>query len=241
MYEETLMNLGLSQNEAKVYLSLLEISQNTVTHIADHSKLHRANVYESLNRLVEKGLVTYIEKKRAKYYEAAEPNALMRILKDKENMLQSILPQLNMIQKLSSSKGQAHIFEGIPAFVNLLYGFLKYKKPIFAYGIPKSAPEMMKTRIPHFHKERLEKGIAMKHIYNHKALKRIKFLNGMKNTEAKYLPKKFDSLVSTNICGDEVVITLWRKPVTSIQIKNKLVAESYRNYFNLLWNSAKST
>jgi len=82
-------------------------------------------------------------------------------------------------------------------------------------------------------------GIFQQTEYNHNAKQRIAFLNKMKLTEAKYLPESFDSQVSTNICGDQVVIALWNNPITIIQIKNQAVADSYKRYFELLWKSAK--
>ena len=80
----------------------------------------------------------------------------------------------------------------------------------------------------------------MAHIYNHSAKTRIKFLNEMKLTEARYLPESYDSQVSTTICGDMVMLTVWVKPVMVIQIKNKSVAEAYKGYFKLLWADASN-
>jgi len=239
MNEDTLIELGLSQNEAKIYLSLLNLGLTTITQIAEASKLHRANVYDSIKKLIDKGLVSHIQKEKVTFYEANDPNSLLRILKEKENKLKSILPQLLLHKSLAKSKGQAHIYEGTQAFIKILYSFLDYNDDILAYGIPKIAPDMMKTSIPHFHEERLKKKITMKHIYNYNAQDRIKFLNKMKLTQAKFLPEKYESMVSTNICGKEVVLVLWVKPVMIIQIKNRPIAESYKKYFSILWKAAK--
>jgi len=237
--QEILIELGLSKNESKVYLSLLEIGQTNVTKLAHQCKIHRANVYDSLNKLIEKGLVNYIEKDKSKFFESAEPKHLMLILKDKENKLNQIIPQLNLMKRLSHATGRAHVFEGVNSFINILYDFLEFKEEIISYGIPKIAPEMLKTKIPHFHKERVKRKVFMKHLYNHDAGKRIDALNNMQLTEAKCLPAKFDSDVSTNICGDNVVIVLWGKPVTVVQIENQALANSYKKYFELLWANAR--
>lgn len=239
MNEDILVELGLSKNEAKVYLSLLDLGVSSITHIADKCKLHRANVYDSVKKLINKGLAAYIQKEKVTLYEATEPKSLLRIIKEKENLLMSILPQLELTKNMATSKGEAHVFEGAPAFVRILYEFLEYKEPILVYGIPKTAPEMMSTKMPHFHKERLKLKIPMKHIYNHNAKERIAFLNKMSYTSAKFLPESFDSQVSTNVCGDQIVICLWIQPVMIIQIKNQAIADSYKNYFSLLWDSAK--
>ncbi len=236
---EILTEYGLTSNEAKIYLSLLELGMTTVTEIAKDSKLHRTNVYDSLKKLVIKGLVTYIKKDNTTYYEAADPLILLRRVKEKEENLKRIIPQLLMAQKFSKKKGEAHIFEGANAFINILYDLLKYDEEILCYGIPKIAPEIMKSKLIHFHKKRINLKIPMKHIYNHGAMERINFLNKMSETYAKYLPESFNSQVSTNVCGGEVIIVLWVKPVMVIQIKNSLIADSYKKYFKLLWSAAK--
>ena len=51
MKENILMDLGLSKNESKIYLSLLEQGISTATQVAEKSGIHRVNVYDSLNKL----------------------------------------------------------------------------------------------------------------------------------------------------------------------------------------------
>jgi len=238
MSDDILIDLGLSVNEAKIYQTLNTLGMTTITTIAKECKLHRSNVYDSIQKLVEKGLVSYIYKDKTAYYEANDPQCLVRMLKEKEIKLNALLPQLMLNQKLAVSKGNAHIYEGAQAFNRILYEFLEYNEPILSYGIPKIAPEIMKTMIPHFHNERLKRKIPMKHIYNFAAKERIAFLNKMKYTYAKCLPEHFNSQVSTNICGDQVVLALWIKPAMIIQIKNQAIADSYKQYFSLLWESS---
>jgi HTH-type transcriptional regulator, sugar sensing transcriptional regulator len=239
MNEEILTDIGLSQNEAKVYLCLLNLGLSSITQIADNCKLHRANVYDSMKKLINKGLAAYLQKDNVTLYEASNPQSLLRIVKEKEIKIRNILPQLMLSKKFSEKKGEAHVYEGVNAFVRILYGFLEHNEPILIYGIPKLAPNLMKTKIPHFHTERIKLKLPMKHIYNHDAKSRIKYLNKLPYSEAKYLPSSFDSQVSTNICGDTVVLTLWSNTVISIQIKNKDLADSYKQYFKLLWDNAK--
>ena len=236
--EQTLLELGFSQNEAKVYLALLDNGLSTTTEISKKTKLYRTNIYDALDRLMKKGLVSYIIKENKKHFNVTDPKNLLVLLKEKELNLQKVLPEFELAKQLSKSGSNAYIFEGVKAFQKVLNEFLKYDEPILVYGIPKNAPELMKTFIPHFHKKRLSKKIPMKHIYNHNAQERIKYLNKMPLTEAKYLPSQYDSKVSTNICGDEVVLALWTEPVFVIQIINRQIANAYKNYFHLLWQDS---
>ena len=85
----------------------------------------------------------------------------------------------------------------------------------------------------------IKKELSMKHIYDFDAINRIKKLNKMKLTESRYVPHKYFSVVSTNVCGDIVLIMIFKNPFIVIRIKNKEVAESYRKFFNFIWEKAR--
>jgi len=239
MIESVLEEIGLSKNESKVYLAVLDLGLSSATKISEKSKLHRANVYDTLRKLSEKGFVSQISKENTTFYETTDPKFLHRLMKEKENQLAKIMPQLILRKQMTSSKSEAHIIQGVSGFMNLLYEILDYQSDILAYGIPKVAPEILKRQIGHYHVERLKRKIKMYHIYNFKAMDRINYLNTMDLTYAKFLPQTFDSEASTTVCGEQVLITHWVKPVVTVQIIDKAIADSYRKYFNILWKSSK--
>ena len=238
--EGVLESLGLSKNESRVYLTLLEIGPSTAVRIATKSKVHRTNTYETLDRLTEKGLATFIIRDKKKVFEAAEPKALMTQLKEKESHLQEILPQLSIKHEHSRDKTKAHVHKSVSSIKTILNGFLEKRQPMLVYGVPKEAPEILGPWLAPHHKKRMAKKIRMEHIYNEDAIDRINELNKMSFTEARSLPKEFDSPVSTEICGDEVAIIYWdkKKPLI-IHIQDEKIAESYKRYFKLLWGVAK--
>ena len=82
--EETLRETGFSQNEAKVYLALLELGSSNVGKIAAKSEVHRTNVYDALNGLSKKGLVSSITKGKITYFEVLDPEGLLNLVRDKE-------------------------------------------------------------------------------------------------------------------------------------------------------------
>lgn len=236
---EILKECGLSNNEAKIYLALLESGTATATDIAKKTRLHRTNVYDSLKRMIEKGMAAHFQKDNTTCYEATNPEGLLNLMKQKEAILQSVLPQLKLARNLAKGKTEARVFEGKQAIVEFLFDLLNCNDEILVYGIPKEVPDMLKTILPHFHKERVTKKVWMKHIYNHDARERINYLNSLPYTEARYLPEPFDSQVSTFVCGNEVVFTLWIDNMVTIRIENKLMADAYRKYFNLLYGKAR--
>ncbi|MFH1590270.1 MAG: helix-turn-helix domain-containing protein [archaeon] len=238
MYE-ALEEIGLSKNESKVYISLLEIGINSAGKIAKEADLDRTNVYDVLDKLKNKGLVSYVIKDGTKHFQAADPRILRTLLSEKERGLSTIMPQLKLLKNMTENKNETQTYEGLSAFTNILDNFLSYNDQILVYGIPAIAPEMVRFFIPHFHRKRIPMNIVMKHIYNYNAQDRIAYLNTLEHTEAKYLPKEFDSPVSTFICGDEVVMVLWEKKPITIRIINKQISEVYKKYFEILWREAK--
>jgi len=159
----------------------------------------------------------------------------------KEENVTNILPRLKLLEGLAgSSKSEASILRGVPTFMNLLYGLLEYKQPIYVYGIPKVAPETLRLYIMDFHKERSKRKIQMDHIYNYDAAERIKILRKLSFTNARSLPKSVESGASTLICGPEIHVQVWTENnVKIIRIKDEEIAKSYMNYFKFMWELAK--
>ncbi len=240
MKEEVLESIGLSKNEAKAYLALLEIGSTTAGNVAKKAQLHRANAYDSLRKLTEKGIVSYSVKEKEHYYEAADPNFLVNLLEEKKIKLSSIMPELVLAKQLAKSKSTAQIYEGIKALTSILLNYLNYNETIYVMGAPKEAPALMSAFLNHFHKERIKRKIVMKHICNMDYGDRAKWLSSLPYTEVKFLPKSYDSLVSTLICKDEITWTLWTTHVPiSIHIKSNEIAEAYQKYFERLYASAR--
>lgn len=239
MNEDFLLEMGFSRNESKVYFALLKNGLSNPTQISSSTSIHRTNVYDCLDRLIEKGLVSYIYKEGKKCYQASDPNKLKDILQEKEQKFYKILPEMLRLKQISPNKELAEIHRGMKAVKMNLSGFLRKKNPILVYGIPKIALTLMEDFIMIYHKKRIKRRIIMKHIYDEDATKRIKQLNKMAYTYARYLPNMKNSPVSTNICGDEIVFILWSDSPYIIKIKNNEIASSYKNYFDLLWKIAK--
>ncbi len=238
--EKVLGELGFSKNESKVYLALLELGACTVTQISSKTKINRTNIYDCLNKLIEKGAVSYFMEKDSKLFQAGDPEILVNLLKDKEIKLNSIMPQLKLHNELSKKKSEAHIFEGIVAVRNMLNHFLEIGKPRYAYGAPIAASKMLSSHfLENYHRRRVKKKLEFYMIYNSDAKERIKLLNSLDHTEARFLPKEYDSPVTTNICGDEVVLVLYSEDPIVIQIKNEQIAKAYKKYFDLLWKIAQ--
>jgi len=236
---EVLNSIGLNRTEIRVYLDLVMHDVSSALDISKRTKIYRANIYDTLRRLIEKGFVKESLKDNKKVFRAIEPEKIKDYIKQKEKEIDSIIPKIKEISSIETKKEEISMTRGIFAFREALLSLLELNQPINAFGIPVDAIEKLgEGFLKEFHKQRIKRKILMRHIYNQNAVQRIKELNSMEFTQARHLSKKYDSFVATNICGDRVVMFLFNEPVSVIEIKNKDLADAYNNYFEILWSNA---
>lgn len=239
MDEKVLIEVGFNKNEAKAFLALLELGSSTAGAIAQKSKIYRTNVYDALTSLINKGLVNYIYKGKNKYFEAEDPLKIETLLEEKKKSFQQILPELILKQNMAKLKERAHIYEDVNGIRLILEDVLKTKKDVYSFGIPKDISTKMKNFIVSYHKRRAKLKINQYHIYDENAKDRIKVLNSLPYTKARYMPKEENSPATTTVYGDKIAFFIWADPPFSVLIESRRMAESYLKYFNMLWKLAK--
>lgn len=89
--------------------------------------------------------------------------------------------------------------------------------------------------IPHFDKERIAKGMKWINIWDTKEAKN-KAEKFRKKIEGKVLPIGYDGKSVINIFGNKVSIVLWEdKYPSAFMIENKEIADSFRKWFELIY------
>lgn len=101
-----LIKIGLTEGEAKVYAALLELGPSTVGPLTKRSRVAYSNIYEVLQRLIEKGVVTVIIKNGVKNFQAVSPDSLFKFLDKKQQTLdlqrkslEITLPKIQALQE----------------------------------------------------------------------------------------------------------------------------------------------
>lgn len=234
--EEELCSLGINKNDAKIFIAINELGLCTTTEIAKKTKIHRSNVYDGVQSLIDKGLISYILKGTTKYFQSNKPQSILDMLKEKEEIAKAIIPRIELLQNMGNELSQVSMQEGLTAAKRALDGFLdRDNTKILIMGVPSDASKLLGPFLPGFHRRRIEQKIVMKHIYNTDVNERIKILSKMPYTEARVLPSKYDIPLSIIIADDEVVLIKWDKNAVVITLKNESIVEAYTTYFNYMW------
>ena len=109
MEDRILEEIGLTHNEIIVYKTLLQLGQTTAGPLTKKSGIHRSRVYESLNKLINKGLVSYSIKANIKYFSAQNPETIIDFLEEKKKAVKEILPELKSLQIFKPEKQESNI------------------------------------------------------------------------------------------------------------------------------------
>ena len=227
--EQQLQNLGLTKTESKIYITLLNLGSSLAGIIARKSGIHRRTVYDVLDKLTEKGLIGYITKNNRKYYEINNPEKLKELIKEKEQTINQILPLLKQKYNTQKEKQETLVFKGKEAIKKIFQDQLNYKEILVLAG--EGASEVLSFYLKHYNNERIKRKIKLKIVSNEKHEK-------LPFTQEKVI-KNFKTFTSTNIYGNNVAIIIWKQQPLAILIKEKEIADSYKNYFEIIWKSGK--
>lgn len=249
MVTETLKKIGLTDNEIIVYLALLEIGSSTTGNIIKKSHLHSSRVYECLEKLQTKGLVSYVVKANRKYFEATNPERLIDYLEERQKQIEEeksevkkIIPDLVAKHKITKPTQEANIYsgyKGIRSLLNNLLQELKNGGEYYVFGAEGGMKEVLGSYFTLYQKQKAKFKIKSKVIFGGKARK-TKLLEEYRG-DARFISSEFSSPTDTFIYDDKIIIFVWNeKPPFAVLIKNKSTAQSYKNYFKVLWKSATS-
>ena len=240
MDSSILTEAGLTKKEAEVYLALIELGSASASQIIQKTGLHRAVVYDLLQRLIEKGLVGHAIKGRKKFFEATNPERLLDILKEKENKIKTILPQLFELSQFKDHL-EVKIYKGKEGIKTVFEDILRSKpNEWLSLGSSGETYDLLPAFLDEFHKIRVKKGIAARGLLLGKGKKRGLTLSKINLTEIRYLPQNFVTPTVINIYNDRTALY----SVTSdnipfiILIENAQLTKSFIEYFEWLWKIA---
>lgn len=245
MEEKSLEQIGLSPNEIKVYLALLDLGSCQAGKICEKAEIHRRATYDALNRLIKKGLASFVIQNNVKYYEAIDPEKLKDILSEKEKALEKERGDLDnvlhiLLSKYNSNKSslEASIYRGKDGLKTIMELILKERKDWLSIGSTGKGPEVLPYYLIHWHKRRIKDKVWLKSLVvnDKEGIKRGKEFLEIGLAKVKVLPKNIQSPQTIWIFGNKVAIILVsiEQPVIFL-INNKEIAKSFRDYFNLLW------
>ncbi len=231
---QELKQAGLTENESRIYLALIDLGPSLAGQIARKIGMHRRTVYDTTEMLIEKGLVGYILKNNRKLFQATNPSRILEIIKEKQNLLDPIV--LSLLEKYNKTheKEETNFYKGKEGLKTIFEDQLSSKEILILGASPK-AYEILQFYFKWYDNSRKEKRIRARIIATDKNIKK----SNIPLADIRYLPEKYSNPVAVNIYNDKTAIILWAAEPIAIVIKNNEIAQAYRTYFELMWKIAK--
>ena len=248
---QQLRNIGLTDGEIKIYQALLDLGECTKTTLAKKSGVSPSNIYDITNRLLEKGIISKVDKNGVAHFSPANPKRIFDFLEQKKNNIESekteflsILPIL--LNKFNQSKDSVNVevyygWEGMRTVFEDLLSECKKGDKNYVFGASKGEKEeLAESFFSKYSRARQEKGIITSIIFNEDIKsdkERVSFFMKSKYYHVKFLQQTTPTEIM--IYKNRTCIILLTKEPLIIRITGKEAADSFKQYFDLMWKIAK--
>ncbi len=237
---EQLVAVGLTDNEIKVYLYLLEQGMSSPPQVAKGTGIARPNLYGLLRLLKEKGLVAEHKKGTRNTYSSTDPSALVSGLESRTEAMKQLLPDLRALYAAQANKPSIKFFEGVEQVKEIFYEMLEAKSGLGVASTKQLYDVMGWDFMKFYITEMRKRGIVWRDIITHDSINTsaktpIGILKSM--YEARLFSKDVTSLpVDLLIWDDKIALISTEAPVFGTLIKNEAIAKVMRLMFEHTWN-----
>lgn len=242
-----LKNIGFSDKEVAVYISLLEIGSGTVSAIARKAGINRTTGYDILDSLVEKGLVTISGKEPKQEYAAESPEKIENYIAGQIQKLHhslkiaqaTLVPELKSLHNMSD-RPRVRFYEGEDGMKEVYEDTLTTHEPIRAYATVDDMHRGIPNYFPGYYKRRAGAGIVIRAIVPDTDIGRERASKDKEELrETALVPQdKFYFSPEINIYDNKVMIASWRERL-GIIIESAEIADAMKKIYELSWSEAK--
>ena len=239
MIQELFKSIGLSQNESKIYLALLELGPSLMGKVCGKTKVHRRNVYDAIEMLKDKGFVSSTIINNRNVFEAVNPERILDMLDERRASIENILPQL--IGKQNQKQTLVKVYTGLNGRKVIFEDKLKHREEQFVLGAHNPSGRTS-SYLENYHNRRIKNKIPLKMLFIHQDKEAAKQFSKLKYIKARLLPDKFSSPIAINIYGNKTAILLGSTTVEpiSILIEDEGLSNDFKIYFSMLWGMSES-
>jgi len=246
---QDLKELGFLPNEIKVYESLLGIGETTVGGIINDLKIHRQIVYNALDTLEKRGLVSKTMKNRVYHFKPTDPEVIVENAQKQELIAQRLVQVIKSEMSKTKINNSIDIYngkEGVRKFylqmmnniskngvINIIQGGAQ------AYQQVADLDFISKKLDP----IRVKKNITSRNIMSEQdRLENSRYLKKVAGSlrQTRFLP--YDNMINpvfTDIWDNRVSFIATGSNPFAIDIRNEEFYKSYMDHFEVLWKMAK--
>lgn len=244
-----LKNLGLTDEESVLYMTLLEKGPQTILELSRQSGLDRTGVYRLVERLKEHSVVEEIEEDNKKVMRAVDVSILEFMVRKKESVVKELRENLPIIEKHFSSLEKAYqpgtnirFFKGLDGIRQQVWNMLKAEKEGMAFAC-KKLNELVGDPYIAWQEEWVKKNLLHRTLYSDEYLRSEKYKTINPHIpegifQTKYIGSEtLDINFQMDLYNDVVSIFTWHEDeIYGVEIHNQKLASFHKQLFNIVWN-----
>lgn len=246
--ESKLLNIGLTDKEVSVYLSMLYLGPSTVQDIAIRSKVNRATTYVMIDSLIDKGLASQIVKDKKTFFQSEDPIELLKVLEVEKNDIdekmgkaRQVIPELQELFNLNRSKMNVRLFEGRES-VKIIQNDIARSKSKEFDDITNWTLSSEKYPVSENDHRRVfyDKDFKVRTLFTYDPKKPVPQLDFLKREERRMISQdKFPIYSEIVLYDNKIAMISFVDKIFGIIIEDKHLFLTYKSIFNLAWESAE--
>lgn len=240
MHKKALVDAGLTEKQADVYIACLESGPSKVPEIARAAQIKRTTAYGVIDELIAMGLMQSNYKGKKKLYEAQDPAIILSTLEAKKKRMTEILPELAELFITHHVRPRVAFFEGREGVKKIYEDILdcKSKQMKQIVRVRQHNEAVGDTFIKEFIKKRVARGITTRNlhpkhgdIYNNE--------RGMEDPKLKrqvrYLPPSVFYAAIIMIYDNKVAMVSTKAENFGFIIESKEFSNTLNAHFDFMW------
>ena len=241
---KALREIGMNEAEIRVYATLITLSPMSASEIAEKSGLYRPYVYDTIAKLMKKGLVTKIQGVKAHRYRAVHPDRIVTIIEEQRSQVLEAVDQLRDTYRMIDMDNEIRIFEGsegLKSFYEELYAAIRegHNSRIYVMGGTGEATHHVEYYFPKLlrrgREERLHQLIDIRMIYNTSA-RTSEIARLYSDVVAlKFAPPDCEAEATTFITDNMLALMVLRERPFIITMSNPHIVRTYLKLFSQVW------
>lgn len=237
---QKLEGVGLSEREARVYLSLLELGESSALQVAEKTNIKRTNTYDILRILAKKGLVTYLDHKEVRRFVAEDPASMERLLRVRLEEFSQLLPELRSIHNAAPGKPRVRFFEGKKGLL-AIYEEMEESPSFDALGSPGLLFQEFASHFESQGKRTIPKQTRIRELitpeigtpaYAHNYTPPLQ--------EIRFLPAKMKLTTDMVIYTDKLALFSYHPDIHAVVIEGSSIVDSHKQMFSYMWEMTPS-
>lgn len=230
-----MMESGLTKREAQVYEALLSLGPSHAGPLIKKTGIPSSKMYEVIDRLMDRGLVSFTIQGRVKRFAAADPKSLLNLFDERRKKIKEAVDALSRYSP--GDRRHVEIYEGQKAIFGLFTDLIADARRGEVYLVFSINDENKNHSAELFLKNlavrRKDKGLDTR------LLRNIRFRKHEPHTKLKMRFSSLDLPQGITVFRDTVVFLTWEGEPSAIRITSKPFSDQWRAFFLQVWKTSK--